>query len=78
MHDTKLLVKHYSSASLFGLIFVTILCLHVFARKDTLLELEVNAIFTQHLREDLALHLLDKLVYCVSEGEISLEGRMSM
>lgn len=78
MHDAKLLIKHNSSTSLFGLIFVTILCLHVFAGKDALLELEVNAIFTQHLREDLTLHLLYELIDSVSEGKISLEGGMSM
>lgn len=78
MHNAELLVEHYSSASLFGLVLVTIFGFHVLAGKDTLLELEIYAVFTQHFWEDLTLYLFDKLVDSVSEGKVSLEGGMSM
>ena len=78
MNDAKLLVKYYSSASLLGFVLVAILGFHVLAGKDALLELKVYAIFTKHLREDLALYLFDELVDSITKGEITLEGGMSM
>lgn len=78
MHDAELLVEYYSSASLFGLVLIAVFGFHVLARKDALLELKIYAVFTEHLRKDLALDLLNELVDSVSEGEISLESWMGM
>lgn len=78
MHDAKLLVEHYSSASLFGLVLIAVFGFHVLTGKDALLELEIYAVFTKHLREDLTLNLLNELVDSVSEGEVSLESGVSM
>lgn len=78
MHDAKLLIEDYSSASLFGLVLIAIFGLHVLAGKDALLELKIYAVFAKHLWKDLAFYLINELVDSISEGEVSLESGMCM
>lgn len=46
--------------------------------ENALLELEVDAILTEHFREELTLHLLHELVDGVAKNEVTLVGRVSM
>jgi hypothetical protein len=73
MDYAKLFVKHDSTASFFGFLFIPISSLHVFPRKDTLLKLKVNAIVRERARKDLTLHLLNKLIYSITKREVTFE-----
>jgi len=46
--------------------------------KYALLELEINAVLTQHLRKKLALDLLNKLIDSIAKSEIAFESGMSV
>lgn len=78
MNQSKLFVKNYTPTTLFAEIFISIFCLHMFTRKDTILKIEINTVLTQHFRVNLTLNLLDKLINSVSKDEISFESWVRM
>lgn len=78
MNQSKIFIEDDSSTSLLAHIFIPILCLHVFPRKNALLELKIYAILAENFRKELTLDLLDELIDSISEGKVSLVSRMSM
>lgn len=78
MNYAKLFVKNNSSTSFFSFLFIPISSFHVFSWKNALLKLEIDAIIRKCTREDLAFYLFNKLVYCITKCEVSLQCWVGM
>jgi hypothetical protein len=71
-------MEHHPTASLLGMILITIFKRHMVFRETAILVVELHAVHGQYFREDLCLDLLLDFVNRVAIDEIAFLLRMRM
>ena len=78
MDNSCCFVHHHPRTSLFCNLITSILHLHMFQTKRTLLILKKLSIQRDNLTESIRLHLIHKIINCIAINKTSLLGIVSM